>query len=69
VHFPAITAEPYKAGERLSGLLKGFWKRSFRRSRVDCRIAYEIDEKEKAVYILMVGKRERFYERLERRAR
>ncbi len=68
-HLPAISTDPHKAGERLSGLLKGFWKLSFRHSKVDYRIAYEIDEKEKAVYILMVGKRERFYERLERRAK
>lgn len=69
MHLPAISTEPHKAGERLSGLLKDFWKRSFHRSGVDYRIAYEIDEKEKAVYILMVGKREKFYERLERRAK
>jgi len=69
VHLPAISTDPYKAGERLSGLLKGFWKRSFRQSRVDYRIAYEIDEKEKTVYILMVRKREKFYERLERRVK
>jgi hypothetical protein len=49
--------------------LRFFWKLSFRQSRVGYRIAYEIDEKEKAVYVLMVGKRERFYERLERRAK
>ena len=69
VHLPTISNNPHKAGERLSGLLKGFWKLSFRQSRVDYRIAYEIDEKEKTVYILMVRKREKFYERLERRVK
>ena len=69
MHLPAISTDPYKARERLSGLLKGFWKRNFRQSRVDYRIAYEIDEKEKTVYILMVRKREKFYERLERRVK
>ena len=68
-HLPAISSDPHKVGERLSGLLKGFWKLSFRQSRVDYRIAYEIDDKERSVFILMVGKREKFYERLERRTK
>lgn len=29
--------------------------------------AYEINEKEKVVYVIMIGKREGFYERLRRR--
>jgi mRNA-degrading endonuclease RelE of RelBE toxin-antitoxin system len=67
VHLPAISSDPYRAGERLSGLLKGFWKLSFRQARVDYRRAYEIDDNENSVYILMVGKREKFYQRLQRR--
>ena len=69
VHLPAISGDPHRSGERLSGLLKGFWKLSFRKSGVDYRIAYEINDKERFVYILMVGKREKFYERLQRRTK
>jgi mRNA-degrading endonuclease RelE of RelBE toxin-antitoxin system len=63
---PLISMDPKGAGRRLSGNLSGYWRFDFRGSGVDYRIAYEVVEEEKIVYILMVGKRERFYERLRR---
>jgi len=69
VHFVAISSEPRKEGEPLKGTLRGYWKRSLRWRGVEYRISYEIDEKDKAVYVLMVRKREGFYPLLERRVR
>jgi mRNA-degrading endonuclease RelE of RelBE toxin-antitoxin system len=63
---PLISVDPKSAGRRLSGNMSGYWRFDFRESGVDYRIAYEVDEEEKVVYILMVGKRERFYKRLRR---
>ena len=61
---PLLSMDPISAGRRLTGNLSGYWRFDFRGSGVDYRIAYELDEEEKVVYILMVEKRERFYERL-----
>lgn len=63
-----IADDPYKNGKPLRGSLKGFWRKDFSYEGISYRIAYEIDEKEDVVYILMIGKREGFYERLQRRA-
>ncbi|MBM3211413.1 hypothetical protein FJZ33_04270 [Candidatus Poribacteria bacterium] len=64
--FPSLS-ESSTIGKPLSGALSGVWKLSFRASNTDYRIAYEIDDSNKVVYIIMVGKREGFYERLKRR--
>jgi len=68
-HLLAIADEPYKSGKPLKGTLRGFWRRDFSYEGVSYRIAYEIDDREDVVYILMIGKRESFYERLHRRAK
>ncbi|MBI4619586.1 MAG: type II toxin-antitoxin system RelE/ParE family toxin [Desulfobacterales bacterium] len=52
---------------RLHGDLEGVFSYHFRKNRVDYRAAYTIEEAEKIVYILMIGKRESFYEVLKRR--
>lgn len=64
--FPSLSESP-TIGKPLSGALSGVWKFSFRTSNTDYRIAYEIDDNNKVVYIIMVEKREGFYERLKRR--
>nr|BAL58546.1 hypothetical conserved protein [Candidatus Acetothermum autotrophicum] len=65
--FPKIAHSPWDAGKSLSGALKKFHVFVFSHKRVSYRIAYEIDKKSQVVFILMVGKREGFYERLRRR--
>ncbi len=65
-HLSLLSEKP-TSGKALSGDLSGVWKFSFRASNTDYRVAYEINEKEKVVYIIMIGKREGFYERLRRR--
>jgi mRNA-degrading endonuclease RelE of RelBE toxin-antitoxin system len=67
-YFPDIANDPRKSGKPLKGTLKGFWSKDFIYEGVSYRIAYEIDDKENVVYVLMIGKRESFYERLKRRA-
>jgi mRNA-degrading endonuclease RelE of RelBE toxin-antitoxin system len=66
-HLLAIADDPYKNGKPLKGALKGFWRRDLSHDGVSYRIAYEIHDKEDIVYILMIGKRESFYERFHRR--
>lgn len=66
IHIEGILREPY-AEEGLHGDLKGVFSYHFRKNKVDYRIAYTIDEGAKIVYILMIGKRESFYEILKRR--
>jgi len=67
-YFPRLAEEPHSAGIPLLGGLSEFWRLDFKMMRTDYRIAYEVDDRENAVYVLMVGKRESFYERLRRRA-
>jgi addiction module RelE/StbE family toxin len=66
VHLDKILNNPY-AAEQLYGNLAGVWSYHFRKNNVDYRISYSIDETQKAVYFLMIGKRENFYEILRRR--
>jgi len=66
-YFPLLSEEPRKAGKPLSGDLLGLWRLDFKMAGTEYRIAYEIVGEQNAVYILMVGKRESFYERLGRR--
>jgi addiction module RelE/StbE family toxin len=66
VHLDKILHEPY-SGEKLHGDLEGVSSYHFRKNKGDYRIAYSIEEGKKIVYIVMVGKRENFYEILKRR--
>lgn len=66
IHLDNILHEPYR-GEKLHGDLEGVSSYHFRKNKVDYRIAYSIEEDKKNVYIVMIGKRENFYEILKRR--
>jgi len=66
-HIGKILRDPHRAGEGLHGSLEGISSYHFRHDRVEYRIAFAIEEDLKTVYILMVGKRENFYEILRRR--
>lgn len=66
IHLDVILGEPH-ASEELHGVLEGILSFHFRKNKVDYRIAYSIHETRKAVYILMIGKRENFYALLKRR--
>ena len=66
-HLPAISVDPHKNSKSLKGSLKDFLRKDFHCGGISHRIAYEIDEKQKVVYILMIGKRDNFYDRLNRR--
>ena len=65
-HIEKILKDPY-GSEKLHGNLEGFFSYHFRKNKIDYRIAYAVDEGKKIVYILMVGKRENFYDFLKRR--
>ena len=62
----AILISPHKA-DLLTGSLAGIYSYHFKMNRIDYRICYIIDEKEKTVYFLMIGKRENFYKLLQQR--
>lgn len=66
IHLENILYEPYR-GEKLHGDLEGVLSYHFRKNKVDYRIAYSVEEDKKIIYIVMVGKRENFYEVLKRR--
>ena len=66
IHLDNILHEPY-SGEKLHGDLEGVSSYHFRKNKVDYRIAYSVEEDKRIVYIVMVGKRENFYEILKRR--
>ena len=66
IHLENILREPY-SGEKLHGDLEGVSSYHLRVNKVDYRIAYSVEEDKKIVYIVMVGKRENFYEILKRR--
>jgi len=68
-HLPAIQASPFEAGRSLSGPLRRFRRYAFSHGGVSYRIVYEVDREEGVIYVLMIGKREGFYERLRRRVR
>jgi addiction module RelE/StbE family toxin len=65
-HIPKILNDPYYADD-LTGDLSGIWSYHFKKDKVQYRISYIINEVQKIVYILMIGKRESFYEILRRR--
>ena len=66
IHIPAILANP-TIGEALIADLAGIRAYHFRVANLGYRIAYVVSEEEKRVYILMIGKRESFYDILKRR--
>jgi len=65
-HIPEILNNPYIADE-LKGDLVGIRSYHFKKDKVQYRISYIIDEAQRVVHILMIGKRESFYEILRRR--
>ncbi|OGF57184.1 MAG: hypothetical protein A2Z21_03270 [Candidatus Fraserbacteria bacterium RBG_16_55_9] len=69
IHFPKIASSPFEASKPLSGPRRKFRKYVFSHKGVSYRIVYEIDRDVEVVYVLMVGKREGFYERLKRRVK
>lgn len=66
-HIDKILNAPHQAGEALHGSLEGISTYHFRLNRVEYRIAFAVKEESKTVYVLMLGKRESFYEILRRR--
>ncbi len=66
IHIPRILHDPYVADD-LSGDLVGISSYHFKKGKIQYRISYIVDEEKKVVYILMIGKRESFYEILRRR--
>jgi addiction module RelE/StbE family toxin len=65
-HLDRILGEP-RRGEELHGDLQGVLAYHFKKNNVEYRVAYYIEETKKIVNILMIGKRENFYEILKRR--
>ena len=65
-HIPKILSDPHIADD-LTGELSGISSYHFKKEKVEYRISYIIDEVQKIVYFLMIGKRESFYEILRRR--
>lgn len=65
-HIQKILETPYDSDE-LTGKLSGICSYHFTQGKVQYRISYLIDDTEKIVYFLMIGKRESFYEILNRR--
>jgi mRNA-degrading endonuclease RelE of RelBE toxin-antitoxin system len=66
VHFPCLKADP-RVGERLKGDLGGLHAYHFAQQGKQYRIAYQVNEAEQAVVLVMVGTRGEFYEALRRR--
>ena len=66
-HIGKILHDPHRAGHALHGSLEGISSYHFRHNRVEYRIAFACEEESRIVSILMVGKRENFYEILKRR--
>ena len=65
-HLPKIAADPWTAGERLHGDLRGFWSYHLGH-RPEYRILYTVEDKDKVVLIIFVGTRENAYEEARRR--
>jgi addiction module RelE/StbE family toxin len=65
-HISKILKDPY-IGDELTGDLAGIRSYHFKKDRVQYRISYIIDETKEIVNILMIGKRESFYDILKRR--
>jgi len=65
-YFRNIKENPYTA-ENLSHMFKGLKSYHFKSGTVEYRIIYEIYEYENIVIVLLIGKRENLYSKLERR--
>lgn len=66
IHLPAIQADPYKAGERLRGVLKG--ERSYHFGRKpEYRVVYFVEGN--LITVTIIGTREGIYKRAKRRKR
>ncbi|MBI4824697.1 MAG: type II toxin-antitoxin system mRNA interferase toxin, RelE/StbE family [Nitrospirae bacterium] len=65
-HFKKIRESPFGAHE-LGYAFKGLWSYHFSFEGTEYRIVYEIFEKDKLIVVIMIGKRESFYEKLRRR--
>ena len=66
VHFPAIKTDPFGT-KTLKGPFKGLRSYHFSYAGTDYRIVYEIYEEDGILLILLIGKREGFYQVLRRR--
>lgn len=64
--FPAIANDPFR-GSPLHGELRGYWKRVVHHGGVSYCVVYEPDTKAKTIFVLSLGARGEFYERLRRR--
>lgn len=67
-HFPEIKEDPFQVYP-LSGEFHGLRSYHFSYRGTDYRIVYEILKKEEIILVLMIGKREGFYQALRRRLR
>lgn len=65
-HLDWLRDNPH-AGEELYGDLDGVFSYHFRKNNADYRIAYTVDADKKIVFVVMIGKRENFYDMLKRR--
>jgi len=65
-HFPRIREDP-ACGYPLVGEFQGLRSHHFSYRGTDYRIVYEVFEEKGAVVVLMLGKREGFYQALRRR--
>ena len=65
-HIPKILNDPY-IGDELTGDLAGIRSYHLKKDKIQYRISYIIDETQEIVNILMIGKRESFYDILKRR--
>jgi len=65
-HLESIKSEPHQSGF-LRGKSRGLRKYTFSYKGTEYRIVYKISETAKSAILIMIGSRENFYERLERR--
>ena len=65
-HLMAIQSEPHQ-GEFLRGKFRDFRKYALPYKGTEYRIIYKISEATTSVILIMIGSRENFYEKLERR--
>ncbi|MEW6108881.1 MAG: type II toxin-antitoxin system mRNA interferase toxin, RelE/StbE family [Nitrospirota bacterium] len=65
-HFKKIKESPFESFE-LGYSFKGLRSYHFNFEGTSYRIIYEVFEKDRLVVVIMIGKRENFYEKLKRR--
>lgn len=66
IHFKNIRENPFQAQELGYGF-QGLSSYHFSMKGTSYRIIYEVFEKDELVVVIMIGKRESFYEKLKRR--